>query len=66
MAEYQVVMHHLGRMCETYLFCSHGCPLQTEPNVCFLSAKTLTTEEIKATEQAIMSWAAENPEPKEG
>ena len=63
MAEYQVVMHHLGRMCETYSSCSDGCPLQEEPNVCFLSAKSLSTDAIKATEQAIMQWAAENPEP---
>lgn len=54
MAEYQVVMHHLGRMCETYPSCSDGCPLRKEPNVCFLSAKSLPTDEIKETEQAIM------------
>lgn len=63
MAEYQEVMHHLGRMCGTYLYCTDGCPLQEEPNVCFLAAKSLSTEKIEATEQAIMSWAAENPEP---
>ena len=60
MAEYQEVVEHFKRMCNTFPSCS-GCPMYPACNVG--RCRKLAFELPKEFEGRVMAWAAAHPKP---
>ena len=63
MAEYVEVMNQKRRMCNSYAFCSMGCPLNNI-DFCNKNSGEKTNADFPEVERRTMAWAAEHPEPK--
>ena len=59
MAEYQEVIKHFKRMCESYGALCDGCPVDEQRGI-FYCWRWITEEPVKA-EEIIMQWAKEHP-----
>ena len=59
MAEYQEVIKHFKRMCESYGDSCNGCPIEEQRGI-FYCWRWITEEPVKA-EEIIMNWAKEHP-----
>ena len=62
MAEYVEVMNQKKRMCNSYAFCSMGCPLNNM-DFCNKNSGEKTNADFPEVERRTMAWAAEHPEP---
>lgn len=62
MAEFVTVIKERKRMCESFDFCTNGCPLYDSTksgSLCF----GWISQHPEEAERTILKWAADNPEP---
>lgn len=62
MAEYVEVMEQKRRMCNSYVLCCMGCPLNAT-NFCNKNTGEKISADFPEVERIVMAWAAEHPEP---
>lgn len=62
MAEFQVVQHHLHRMCKMHN--CNGCPVGINKNGFHIICSSFCQEHSEAAEAIIMKWASEHPKLK--